>query len=326
MEGDEEGQEVDVSEVPAAEAQDAGAAFGMGSTFHDQDEAPTEEQPTAEPAAPVSWEESPLPAGHPYADKYKSLGEFSKAYEASSTEGRRLAQETRAYNERLQEYDRRLQSLQTPPQQAPAAKEVDPWFGFRDKEAFQFSMGRDPSGTLNKVVEYGAVNSPVVQERIQQAIRSELGGALAPYEEARRGELIKAQMSHVEAQYELGAPNSPMREAAKNFVYSTPWLGDLQNYLHESHPEQNIPEVVVKLSTYDILKQENAALKKKLVTQRTQADVARPGSGGKATVKLDGSHESILAAAAEEVGGVEPGMMKAALRALKKYSPLTHKP
>ena len=323
MGGEAEVQDVDVSVETAEETPDVSEVFGMGGGFHEQEAAPTGEPPTAEPAAQSTWEESPLPAGHPYAGKYKTIGEFSKAYEASSAEGRRLAQETRAREERLQEYERRLQQLQTPPKQE--AKEDNSFFGFNDQKHFQTMMQIDPKGTMQKMLEYGTTNSPLVQDKINQAIQDRLNGALAPYEEHRRGELIKAQMANVESRYDLGAPDSPMREAAARFISETPWIGELQNYLHQNHPGQNIPEIVIKLSTYDILRQELAALKKKLTTQRSQADSARPGAGGKAKVKDDGTPESTVVAAAEEVGGVDQGAIQAMIRAVKRHLTTTKK-
>lgn len=317
--------EAEVAEGQTQEAEGGSTSqlFGMGDQGHTSESAPTEEPQTEEPAAPepVAWDQQPLPEGHPYASKYKTLGDFSKAYEASSAEGRRLAQETRDYNARLQDYDRRLQQLATQAQPAKQAEKDGTFFGFPSQKAFNFAMQEDPQGTMQKLVEYGATNSEKVGGRIEEIVSQRLNQALAPYEEHRVAEMTRAQIGALESRYPLGEPNSPERQACANFLDNTPWFADLQNYLYKHHPGQNVPEVAYKLATYDMLAQKVKALESKVSATRSKADSARPGAGGKSKVKMDGSPESVVAAAAEAVGGdVDPTWIAGMTAALKKYN------
>jgi len=294
--------------------------LGVTAAEEEIPEQPSEE-PVAEEPQPVepppepSWEEMDLPANHPGAEKYKTHGAYHQAYSASGEEGRRLAQRLRDAEETTRGYQQLLNERREPVE-TPQPKDAGGYFGFKSKEHYTAMAQADLEGTLQKVISYGAANSPEVHEMVNQSVQE----MIQPYEHHRQQSVLDAQFGAMQHKYPGAKQGTPESQAACEFMDRNPWTSRIHSALADD-PSANIPEVMYKLGTYDLLEQKVKSLEDKMKTRRKQADTARPGTGGTPSPKDDGSAKAIAEAAAldaqKDGEEVSASSIKAMERSLK---------
>lgn len=247
------------------------------------------------------WATAPLPAGHPYAAKYKTHGDLLKAYEASSNEGRRLYALARDYEARLK----------APAKPAAPVKEDDFW-GFGSKETYLTSLQNDLEGTQNKVIE--RVVSKILQEKM-----GEVTGRIQPLEEQLRAERGRVQYAGLVQRYPDAAAGGAGDQAASQYVeqnrdvvQALSGLGNVDLY-----------DIAYKLGNFDLLAAKLKDAEAKLNGHSRRAQTARPGTSAQKQTKETQSPEDAINAALEDVRAsgeqVDERTVEAARNAARKH-------
>ena len=275
MEGSEQGAGVVTEAAPVESGVQEQVEQPVAGT--EQVEAP------AEQTQAVDWATQALPQGHPSGTKYKTIGDLTRAYEASGNEGRRLYREN-------QEIRRQLQALsrtdKAPAQEAaPAA-----YFGFGSREKWAAAMNADPEGTMRQIIASNA------KDLIAKEV-ADIRGQLGKFSQSAAEQSRNAQFAELTTRYpELKDTRSPGNQAAVQFLDRNPWVAELT-----SNQDVNAFEVTYKLANYDLLAAKLADAESKLKAVGARSQAARPGSGAPKQIKQDSSSASAVDAAAEEV-------------------------
>lgn len=251
---------------------------------------------------PADWTTHPLPQGHPAAAKYKTLGDFHKAYESSSSEGRRLYQE----NQRLQQLVRQAQAQQQVDVSA-RPPEKKPYFGYGSKEAWTRAISEDFDGTMQKAITEGA--KPLVQEEIRG-----LRDQFKLIQEKLHEETRAAHYQRLLGKYPDAAAGSPGNDAAGIYAERNPWVGKFM----QEHPDVDPFDVVYKLGNFDVLAAKLADAEKRLAEHGKRSQSARPGTGAAKQIKQGSSPSDAVDAAAEDMRNAGEPVSDAVLEAARK--------
>ena len=315
----------DAAEVK--EGQQPGAAGSDG----DRQEATGSQRQEAASATQGTWEANPLPAGHPLASKYKTLGDFYKGYQSSSAEARRLADEGIAYKRLFQAIRARgglegMQGAGAARPQAPqaggaqvqsaaaaaAAAGVDGFPGFESLEAFALAYKNNPGGAMRKLVRGAILEDKELRSQLVDPVVEQ---KLAP-------ERLRAETAQVrsvgEAFFakhpEAGDPNNPISQAMESFMAKAGWtMPDPET------GEHGLVRAARALAPYGLdpftvaYNQVKATVtgaqlqtaEKRLVEKRAKAGTARPGSTFKGKPKNGTWEDSVANIAAEHGLGDE---------------------
>lgn len=288
--------------------------------------------------APAGWEQTPLPAGHPLAGKYKTLGDLTRGYSESSGEGKRLSEQLAAHTKLVRALQAkgvlkggRLVQPQAPVQ--PAAPAGQPgaggYYGEPNQEAWLAKYGamvkQDPVRAVTDAVlqrakhdagfakEFGGILNPLIEER------------LAPLQEQSARQHLQAETAHVESigakffsdHPEAADPNHPVSAAMEKYMDERGWL--------TPDPETGVPGQVAAfrvLKAYGLSPFEVAfnavqarlgpaqakAAEQRLQGVRSRAETARPSGAGKIASKAPSDEEAAAAIAAES-GITDPALI-----------------
>lgn len=265
------------------------------------------EQPAQEsetPSAP-SWEDEPLPDGHPYAEKYKTRKAFLDAYEASGTEARRLYEDNQYLNQVVKGIDvlnkRQAEEQAKQPAQT-ATTQQGTYMGFASKEAFGHAMAADADATMSKAFKYTVQNNPdLLKTFVDEAVKEKM----APIEEERQRaeeqryiENLDKQLAEVQEEYpDLKDKDSALGKAVAHFAGSEEgaWLSQLHDLgLKNGIKIPNPARIAVQLANYPIMQQQLKAFEAKLGDKQKNADTSRPGQTVAGKPKTDGTPQGMI--------------------------------
>lgn len=255
----------------------------------------------------LSWRDQPL---HPaMAKKYgvATAGELADRYGASSTEAKRLSEESRAiaaerdeYRSAIQEVLRsRAKELERNTQQQPAAAAAKGRFGFASEAELQEAAKRDPEGTKWKVFFHQMKDNPEFKAMVQEIVQPSLKPVIEKHEQQE----IQAQVQEENAFTERLAGQLTELQKDPRFAPGGPLAVALHKWYQENkeyeadrarkQPSYNMWEraKLEILSKIDTARAD--AGEKKLQNLRGKAPTAKPGTGGLTAPKSGNLKQSI---------------------------------
>ncbi len=294
-------------EETVVESQVAGGEAAAGGDF---DGAPPEVgggvDEGGQQSQPTDWAQQALPAGHWALEKgFKTWGDFDRSYRSSSDEARRLNETVNDYKRVLQAYGQKMQALQQAQQAPKAGAEYLP--GFRDEATWKAACASNPADAMRQMVRAALKGD---QELGQELVRPHL----EPLQQEQRLSTLRAQSQELAHKYPEAKGGSPENEAAANWINQNQQLYTQLLQLEGA----NLPEVVFKLATYDLLRQRVTAIDTQQQQRRKVAATARPGTGNRAAPKNATWDDKISRLAAEF-----PGVPEEILQAAGEMGPVT---
>ena len=265
-----------------------------------------------------TWETTPIPEGHPQYGKYQTLGDYHKAYESSGQEAYRLKQQADQYQAQLAGYqqfvDNNRDLLQAANRQPQQMQPQNDWFGFGTEEQFNNALRLDKAGTLARITQHSIQNDPSV---IQGLVQDQLNQHLAPLQQQMQQEQQRAQTTALYNKFPEAKQGTPEHEATLQFIDQNPWIVQAA-----AQNGGNAAELAYKLGTWDIMHQKLAGMNNRLGEKQQKAQTARPGSGSNATIKDDGTPQSAIALAVQDMAArgitVDQARVDAALAATQR--------
>ena len=265
--------------------------------------------PAAAPApvkAPVSWEDQPLPEGHPLAQKYKSMRDFHEAYNASGQEAlklRRIAETLYTERESLTKQVKEFEARQAKPP-APQAK--------FDLDAFGRDL-KDPSRqgeATARFVQFALESNPELAKRFSgpaQELQVRLERLEKEREETQERAVLTSLQQEAEKLQEIypeAKPGTPENEATQRWIMEN---GEAVRALTHMKRDGKLKESVALMcfvaANQGIFQAKQKGMENKLGQLRKTTESARPGSGGRVARQAktqDEVNEELLEAAAAD--------------------------
>jgi hypothetical protein len=304
------------------EDEEADNSAGTGTALADapeQDVNPQQDTPSQDggvDSAPSAWSSQLLPPE--LATKYpgtKTWGEFENRYSSSSGEARRFQSEAESQGRIASGYKALIAQMRAAPAQAPQIPGANGkgYFGYQSQDAYNAAYQADPQSAVNTMIRHAVLNDPELKKQLIDPVIQE---QLQPVQQHMNEQRLSAQTQDFYSRFP-DAKAGPLNAASVSYLNANPWVMGIQSLA----PQANLPEVIYKLATYDILAQQVKAANGKVQQHAASAGTARPGSGGRAVPKDDSPRASVLAAAEEaRAQGVEvpQHMIEAAVRSMER--------
>lgn len=276
-------------------------------------------QPDAQPD--VSAPPPVVPPQTPAVDWQKRYSDSRR------NEGKLRQQLATLQRQRTAPQPQRQPAQQQHADQPPPASQQNDWYGYGSPEMYDLACKQRPNEVNNRVIRAGMEGNA---DYVRELIREENEKTLAPQREQAFLDHLNAQGTDFLASYpELNDRSSPVTQAWGQWMAENVFWGDDQQNesnmraLSDALPSVNISEMCFKMSHYDVLKQENTALKAKLAGNAQRAVVALP-SGGRAVAK-GSSHsaiaEQIIEEARQNGTRIDPEEVYAQQRAMERAMP-----
>lgn len=207
----------------------------------------------------------------------------------------------------------------------PATPEND-WYGYGSQDLYEYMLEKKPQDVGRKVLEWGVRNNSAF---IEELVEKKLHAMTAPDREIAFIDHLKTRGTDFSTRYPEAQPGAPLYDAWTQWMHENILLGNFEQdqetlrVLSDAMPEVNLSEMGFKMATYDILKQENEALKKRLGETARTAVTAQP-AGGRAVPKghtHEAIGEQVLEEARQKGLKVDPDEVGAFTRAMERVMP-----